>query len=281
MAATPPRPASPAPRPVVLQPKPGHNLQISPNLEALLQHDELTRRNSSSPTSAYHPSPSSAYPISLPPPPPRNAKGGRKAVQESFPTARGKEGQRRKSAVVGSDFWPDALDGSAAGQSTSGTSSRPVTPNPYLNPTPVLRPINTPDLGTPRFLSRAASQYSRTASADEALTPKQADKPLPDDPRLDSLRSASESRGRTYAPDPSQRPFHKVEKILWMGRDSLNLFSGSANAVKRDRNDRADFGDRDAVQGNRFVGYPHFLTECRNPRFTNVAGACPTYPCRL
>ncbi|KAF8559980.1 hypothetical protein OG21DRAFT_1479840 [Imleria badia] len=253
MAATPPRPASPAPRPVVLQPKPGYNLQISPNLEALLQHDELTRRNSSSPTSAYHASPSSGFPISLPPPPPRKGKGIRKAgqrEQEPFPTTRGKEGHRRKSAVVGSDFWPDALpttDGCPAGQSTSGTYSRPVTPNPYLNPTPVL--------------------------IDEAQTPKQADKSLPNDPKPgpDSSRSAAESRGRTSASDPSQRPstaLHKVEKILWMGRDSLNLFSGSANAVKRDsdrRNDRTEFGDFDAVQDSqmRQVPVPHPQTVSR------------------
>lgn len=38
-----------------------------------------------------------------------------------------------------------------------------------------------------------------------------------------------------------------------MGRDSLNLFSSSANGVKRDsdrRNDRTESGDVDAVQGN-------------------------------
>lgn len=147
MAATPPRPASPAPR-LVGVPKPPHNLQISPNLEALLQHDELTRRNSSSPTSTYYSSPSSGVPFSLPPPP-RIANGGRKAgrhEQEPFPTTRGKESQRRKSAVVGSDFWPGVLpslpDGSAAGQSSSDSSSRPVTPNPYLNPAPILAPIN-------------------------------------------------------------------------------------------------------------------------------------------
>jgi hypothetical protein len=149
MAAT-PRSALPA----LVAPQPLHNLQISPNLEALLQHDELTRRNSSSPTSAYNASPSSGFPISLPPPPPRKAKGSRMAgqrEQEPFPTTRSKE-QRRKSAVVGSDFWlPGTPDRCAAGQSTVDPSSRPMTPNPYLNPTPILGPINTPphpDFGT-------------------------------------------------------------------------------------------------------------------------------------
>ncbi|KAG6380824.1 hypothetical protein JVT61DRAFT_5209 [Boletus reticuloceps] len=236
-AATPPRPASPAPRPVAS--KPGRNLQISPNLEALLQHDELTRRNSSSPTSAYHSSPLSEFLVSLPPPPPRNAnaKGGRKASQreqEQFPTARSKDGHQRRTAIGGCDFWPVALptsDASAAAQSASGSSSsRPVTPNPYLNPTPVLEPINTTDL-------------------DEAPTPKLADRSLPNIPKPDSSRPALEARRPTPS-DPSHRPstaLHKVEKILWMGRDSLSLFSGSANGVNR-RNDRAELGDLDAVQ---------------------------------
>lgn len=152
MAATPPRPASPSSRPLVV-PKAGHPLQISPNLEALLEHDELTRRNSSSPTSAYHTTASPDFPFSLPPPPPRKAKNSLRAGQEPFPTTRSKEVQRRK---IGADFWPDALptafppDGSPAGQPTSGTSSRPVTPNPYLNPTPILRPVDT-DTGAACF----------------------------------------------------------------------------------------------------------------------------------
>jgi hypothetical protein len=232
MAAT-PRSALPA----LVAPQPLHNLQISPNLEALLQHDELTRRNSSSPTSAYNASPSSGFPISLPPPPPRKAKGSRMAgqrEQEPFPTTRSKE-QRRKSAVVGSDFWlPGTPDRCAAGQSTVDPSSRPMTPNPYLNPTPILGPINTPP--HPDF--------------DEAPTPKQADRSLPNEPKSESSRSAAEVRGRASASDhrPSNA-LHKVEKILWMGRDSLNLFSGSRNDSDR-RNDRAEPGDVDAVQGS-------------------------------
>lgn len=150
MAATPPRPASPASRPLVV-PKSGHALQISPNLEALLEHDELTRRSSGSPTSSYCTTTSPEFLISLPPPPPRKAKislrtGQRE--QEPIPTMRSKEIVQRKK--IGSDFWPGALpktsppDGNAAGQPMSASSSRPVTSNPYLNPTPILRPINTP-----------------------------------------------------------------------------------------------------------------------------------------
>ncbi|KAG8219452.1 hypothetical protein J3R82DRAFT_379 [Butyriboletus roseoflavus] len=232
MAVTPPRSASPSHPPVV--PKPGHTLQISPNLEALLEHDELTRRNSSSPTRSYHTATSPDFPFSLPPPPPRKAKNSLKTgqrEQEPFPTMRSKEVQRKKMAA---DFWPDALpttyppDGSAAVQPMPGSSSRPVTPNPYLNPIPILRPVDTD-------------------TTDEVSTPKQPEKTLPVEPKFESLR------GQTSTPDAFHRP-SKVEKILWMGRDSLNLFSGSGNGLKRHdsdrRNDHAECGEVDAVQGN-------------------------------
>ena len=70
-----------------------------------------------------------------------------------------------------------------------------------------------------------------------------------------------------------------------MGRDSLSLFSGSANGIKPSdsdrRNDRAG-PDLDAVQGNPIpLGTESWLAECRNPRYTNVASACRTHPNRL
>ena len=49
-----------------------------------------------------------------------------------------------------------------------------------------------------------------------------------------------------------------------MGRDSLNLFSGSRNDSDR-RNDRAESGDVDAVQGNPILLIPE-LAHRRNPR---------------
>lgn len=159
MAATPPRPISPVSHPAATVPKPGHALQISPNLEALLEHDELTRRNSSSPTSAYHTTSSTEFAISLPPPPPRKAQGYRRPGEPALLTTRSKEGQWRRALC--SDLWPDGLpptlppDGSTAGQSPS--SSRPVTPNPYINPTPVLGPMMAQphtDTGMPRFTLR-------------------------------------------------------------------------------------------------------------------------------
>lgn len=92
--------------------------------------------------------------------------------------------------------------------------------------------------------------------ADEVSTPKQSEKPLPIEPKCESSRSVAETRSRTSAPDPCHRP-SKVEKILWMGRDSLNLFSGTGNGLKRHdsdrRNDHTECGDIDAVQGNAIV----------------------------
>ncbi|KAG2350882.1 hypothetical protein BDR05DRAFT_50286 [Suillus weaverae] len=117
------------------------SLQISPNLEALLQHDELTRRGSASPTSLYHSiSHSSGFAVSLPPPPPRNT--AKKAASHDN---RVKEIRRKKSNVR-SDSWPDALPAmnSSVGHS-SPASSRSATPNPYINPTPVVPTINTFD----------------------------------------------------------------------------------------------------------------------------------------
>lgn len=159
---SPPRPASPSPsRPNVVVQKSTHALQISPNLEALLQHDELTRRNSgSSPTSGpVGPTTTpSEFPISLPPPPPRKVQGLRKASQreqEVFHTARIKEEKRKWTAIAG---WPNALPTALPpddGQSTTvacSNSSRPATPNPYINPTPVLTKTDDDD-GMARFHS--------------------------------------------------------------------------------------------------------------------------------
>ncbi|KAG9314003.1 hypothetical protein JVU11DRAFT_4781 [Chiua virens] len=248
MAATPPRPASPVCDRTGVASRTLHALQISPNLEALLEHDELTRRSTSSPTSTFQPTLPAGFPISLPPPPPRNAQGGRKREQEPIPTTRSKEAQRRKSATVGYDSWPDALASSSCLPDTTSTvhgsssaPSRPVTPNPYINPTPVLRAINTPP----------------PSHIDEITTPKQADRTFPNEPGADASRCSVDTRGRPSLVEPSPRPasaLNKVEKILWMGRDSLNLFSGSASGLKRydmdRRNDRAESGDFDAVQGN-------------------------------
>lgn len=124
------------------------SLQISPNLEALLQHDELTRRGTESPTSLYH---SSGFAVSLPPPPPRNT--AKKAANHEN---RVKEIRRKKSNVR-SDSWPDALPAmiSPVGHS-SPASSRSATPNPYINPTPIVSTINTFDGG------EAGEHFSRS-----------------------------------------------------------------------------------------------------------------------
>ena len=233
MAATPPRSASP----VFV---PAHGLQISPNLEALLEHDELTRRNSGSPTSAFYTTSSPEFPISLPPPPPRNALTRKVGQREQDAPVMAR--QRKKTCEI----WTDALpqDGGPP-----ASSSRPVTPNPYLNPTPVWNPIAT----QPHTDSTTALCHTSPCLpclTDDAQTPRQVVKTLGNEPRPDTPRS--DSRGR---PSPSSA-FNKVEKLLWIGRDSLNLFS-AAGSKRGDRSDRVEGGDLDAVQGN-----PLFTLDC-------------------
>lgn len=127
------------------------SLQISPNLEALLQHDELTRRGS--PTSLYYPT--SGFSISLPPPPPRYPT--RKPTHAET-RVNLKEIRRKKSVngiSVGSGSWPDALPSwnTPAGHSSSSpASSRSATPNPYINPTPTINTSDHPIEAGQRFL---------------------------------------------------------------------------------------------------------------------------------
>ncbi|KIJ66357.1 hypothetical protein HYDPIDRAFT_26714 [Hydnomerulius pinastri MD-312] len=230
MAHTPPRSDSPVPRHVTV-PRPGHALQISPNLEALLQHDELTRRNSGSPTSLYHPIsqiPSSAlssgFAISLPPPPPRNVQVSKKAGHhQEAATTRAKEVQRKKSANMRSDSWPDSLpifanDGVMKMGHPSPASSRSMTPNPFINPTPVVQANNTPE----------------DSEVDEPLTPKQLERSPLSEQNLEPTRVA-EGRSRPSVSDAAHRSspaLHKVEKMLCKGRDSLNLFTSTAGGLK-------------------------------------------------
>lgn len=125
------------------------SLQICPNLEALLQHDELTRRGNGSPTGLYHPiSHSSGFAVSLGPPPPRNT------VKKAANHENHVKEIRRKKSNVRSDSWPDSLRpamNSPVGHS-SPASSRSATPNPYIRPTPVVPTINT-------FGARTAGKY--------------------------------------------------------------------------------------------------------------------------
>ena len=123
-----------------------------------------------------------------------------------------------------------------------------------------------------------------TTLADEAQTPRLFDKYFPNEPKSDASRFAAETRGRPSLPDLPHRPasaLNKVERILWMGRDSLSLFSGSASGLKRSdsdrRNDRTECGDLDAVQGNPIVPLSVWFTECGARRSTDAASTCPTW----
>ncbi|KIL01008.1 hypothetical protein PAXRUDRAFT_821016 [Paxillus rubicundulus Ve08.2h10] len=225
MASTPPRSHSPH----VTVPRSCHPLQISPNLEALLEHDDLTRRNSGSPTGLHNQIPhlSSGFAISLPPPPPRNAQAGKKPGyrdQETASVTRTKDIHRKKNVNANCDSWsnsfPILASDSVMTQPTSATtSSRPVTPNPYINPTPPLRAINTPD----------------GLEVDESALPKQVSKFCLNEHTYGSSRSTTEARSHSTAPDSTHRSspaFYKVEKILSKGRDSLSLFASTASAPK-------------------------------------------------
>ncbi|KAG6332094.1 hypothetical protein ID866_6997 [Astraeus odoratus] len=211
--------------PAAPSPQAGPSLQISPNLEALLQHDELTRRSTGSPTSMSRSTRShnsSEFPISLPPPPPRNSLSSKKAVSLYEPRPR--DVRRKRSLNFVTDRWPDALpvctsDTAATSQahSTSGTAI----PNPYINPAPVV---------------------ARTDSVldDAPFTPKPGDKPVPSEL---SSRSAAEDRSRTPMPAADSRltrsssagyrsspALHKVERILSKGRDSLSMLATAATS---------------------------------------------------
>ena len=125
----------------------GASLQISPNLEALLQHDELTRRGAGSPTSIACSTPSSEFAVSLPPPPPRNMHAGKKAS----PSETRKDVRRRRSFNFKSDSWPDAL-----APDTAASPANPAIPNPYINPAPVVARFDSPTDGTHSSLASSA-----------------------------------------------------------------------------------------------------------------------------
>lgn len=209
---------------VVLPISAATSLQISPNLEALLQHDELTRRGCGSPTSLYQ---SSGFAVSLPPPPPRNT--AKKAANHEN---RVKEIRRKKSNVR-SDSWPDALPAmiSPVGHS-SPASSRSATPNPYINPTPVVPTINT-------FDDREAGLISLQnghASSTEAIV-SLAHRSEPD------VNHTSDSPVHLIAPCRSSPTLHKVEKIFTKGRESLSILTSAAipSSMKPKQDDHVDF----------------------------------------
>lgn len=206
------------------------SLQISPNLEALLQHDELTRRGSASPTSLYHSiSHSSGFAVSLPPPPPRNT--AKKAASHDN---RVKEIRRKKSNVR-SDSWPDALPAmnSSVGHS-SPASSRSATPNPYINPTPVVPTINTFDdreAGPTSLLSLQNGYASSTETIVSLARRSEPDVYHTSDPPVHLMASCR-----------SSPTLHKVEKIFTKGRESLNILTSAAipSSMKPKQDDHVD-----------------------------------------
>ncbi|KAI6114926.1 hypothetical protein EV401DRAFT_1978871 [Pisolithus croceorrhizus] len=196
----------------------GSSLQISPNLEALLQYDELTRGSTSSPTSSRPSlaSTSSEFPFSLPPPPPRNSQSStRKATLPE--TASPKGVRRRRGVKLGSDSWPDALLVAAPDPVSPGecnTTSATSIPNPYINPTPVVARIDS-------------------VIDDGPSTPKPGDMFIPTESPTQVAPDAPISSPESYTSQPSTAhrtspALHKVEKMLSKGKDSLTMLATAA-----------------------------------------------------
>ncbi|KAG1754801.1 uncharacterized protein EDB91DRAFT_253249 [Suillus paluster] len=243
--AFPPRKDSSSSFKVVL---PVSSLQISPNLEALLQHDELTRRGHSggSPTTLYHTiSHSSGFAVSLPPPPPRNT-----AKKAFNPENRVKELRRKKSVNVSSDSWPDALPAmnSPVGHS-SPASSRSATPNPYINPTPIVPTINNTfdDREAGKSFSRSYLTSTHTIIGPISLLSIQNDRASSTE-IVHSLARKSEPDIHKTLPDPpvlssrSSPALHKVEKMFTKGRESLSILTSAAipSSMKPKQDDHVD-----------------------------------------
>lgn len=208
------------------------SLQICPNLEALLQHDELTRRGNGSPTSLYHPiSHSSGFAVSLGPPPPRNTV--KKAANHEN---RVKEIRRKKSNVR-SDSWPESLRpamNSPVGHS-SPASSRSTTPNPYIRPTPVVPTINTFGARTPGPTSHL-SPHNGHASSTETIV-SLAHKNEPD------VYHTSASPVHPFPSCRSSPTLDKVERMFTKGRESLSILTSAAipSSMKPKQENHVDF----------------------------------------
>ncbi|KIM70154.1 hypothetical protein SCLCIDRAFT_509107 [Scleroderma citrinum Foug A] len=197
----------------------GSSLQISPNLEALLQHDELTRRSAGSPTSLSCSTSSSEFAVSLPPPPPRNSQPCKKTSSQETRT---KDVRRRRSVNFRSDSWPDALSilapDSAASQAIPASPT--ITPNPYINPAPVVARFDSPtdDDGPPT--PRQRDMHIPKQRSVQSLAEHRA--------RVSSIPESGSPLTRTSSNPRSSPAFHKVERLLTKGKDSLSMLATAA-----------------------------------------------------
>lgn len=213
---------------------PATSLKISPNLEALLQHDELPHGVSGSPTSPYHSiSHSSGFAVSLAPPPPRNTAN--KVVNHENRVKK----IRRKKSNVRSDSWPDALpamNSPIVGHS-GPASSRSATPNPYIKPTPVVPTINTFDDREAGPISLLSLQNGHANSTETIVS--LAHKSEPDVYRVHT----SDSPVHLTTSCRSSPTLHKVEKIFTKGRESLSILTSAAipSSIKPKQDNHVDF----------------------------------------
>lgn len=195
----------------------GSSLQISPNLEALLQYDELTRGSTSSPTSSRPSltSTSSEFPFSLPPPPPRNSQPSKKAT---LPETASTKGVRRQRGVkLRSDSWPDALLVTAPDLASPGecnTTAASSIPNPYINPTPVVARIDS-----------VMDDGPSTPKPGDMFIPTESPTQVAPDAPISSPESYTSQLSTAHRTSPA---LHKVEKILSKGKDSLTMLATAA-----------------------------------------------------
>ncbi|KAI6047986.1 hypothetical protein EDC04DRAFT_2886777 [Pisolithus marmoratus] len=174
------------------------SLQISPNLEALLQYDELARRSTSSPTSS-RPSLASSSKATLP------------------ETASPKNVRRQRGVKLRSDSWPDALLVAApdlASPGESNTTSATSIPNPFINPTPVVAKLDS-------------------VIDDGPSTPKPGDMFIPTESPTQVTPDEPVSSPESYTSQSStahRNPLalHKVEKMLSKGKGSLVMLATAA-----------------------------------------------------
>ncbi|KAI6012528.1 hypothetical protein F5J12DRAFT_818487 [Pisolithus orientalis] len=212
----------------------GSSLQISPNLEALLQYDELTR-HSSSPTSSRPSlaSTSSEFPFSLPPPPPRNSQSSRKVTTPE--TVSPKSAGRRRGVKLRSDSWPDALlvaMPDSASPVESNTTSATSIPNPFINPTPVVA----------RFDSVIDDGLSTPKPGDVFVPTESPTQASPNELVVSSPESYTSQSSTCHRASPA---LHKVEKMLSKGKDSLAMFATAATPGSlKQKSDSLDVGRR-------------------------------------
>lgn len=191
---------------------PDPSLAISPNLDALLEHDERTRQTSldypRSPYLFHSPvvgSFTAPFPVGLPPPPRGNRKGGSRPTTPKDADRAGSRSTRRSDAS-------DSRPGSSGSQAVSTSNT-----NPFLNPPPRLSRRTDGSSRRDQSTTRSAPDPPNAATMPDSLR-----KAL--DRLVDSPISATE-------PDPA--------------RDSPSSLRSHTTSIKPGRDDTGSLGPSD------------------------------------